>query len=198
METIVIQDLIVGFWNTDSPAPVQQGQTLVDLGNISIDPSPDMHYIYQYNASSNTISLRTTPLTQTAYEAMLTTDPSTWAAIIAADAVQTQYSAALSAGCQIVSTSTPAINGTYMLDQNSFILTMGEQSYILLKGTFTNGQTTRNWNDVNGVQHTFPSTALFTAFGEVLAQYVDQLQTALAAGLAGGIWTPPAQPVTIS
>jgi hypothetical protein len=40
--------------------------------------------------------------------------------------------------------------------------------------------------------------AAFTAFGEVIAQYLDALQIALATAKAGGgTWIAPAQPVSI-
>jgi hypothetical protein len=115
---------------------------------------------------------------------------------------QQYYDAAMAAGCAIVSASTPAMNGTYSLivvpgstDPKTLIL--GEQNYIALKGTFSNGQTTRAWMDTSGTPHIFPNTAEFASFGEAIAQYVDALQMALATALAGGTWQAPAQPVTI-
>lgn len=111
---------------------------------------------------------------------------------------QAAYGAAIAAGCQIVSAGTPALNGTYPLDDSTLIKMVGEQSYIALKGTFTNGQAPRAWMDSAGTPHMFPSTDAFTAFGEAVAQYIDALQTALAAALEGGAWVAPAQPVMIA
>ena len=108
-----------------------------------------------------------------------------------------EYQAALLAGCQIVSTSTPALDGTYPLGDTTLIKMNGEQTYIALKGTFTSGQTTEQWLDISGNPHTFPSTSEFTAFGEAMAQYMDALQTALSAAEAGGQWQSPTQPVSI-
>jgi hypothetical protein len=124
--------------------------------------------------------------------------PAPSAAQIAAQMGQIAYGAAIAAGCQIVSTGTPALNGTYPIDDSTLIKAMGEQNYIALKGTFTNGQTTRAWLDVSGAPHVFPTTAEFTAFGEALAQYIDALQTALAVSLAGGAWVAPEQPAPLS
>jgi hypothetical protein len=110
---------------------------------------------------------------------------------------QAAYNAAIAAGCQIVSTGTPALNGTYALDDASLLKLVGEQNYIQLKSTFTNGQATRAWLDAAGAPHIFPSTSAFTSFAEALGAYIDALQTALAAALAGGAWIAPAQPVAI-
>ncbi len=165
------------------------GQTVVNLGSIDIPQDPNILLDYQYNSATNTISLYATPLTQDQYQVLAASTP--------ALAGRAAYNAAISAGCQIVSTGTPALNGTYPLDDSTLLKAVGEQSYIALKSTFTNGQMTRAWMDVSGAPHVFPSTAEFTAFGEAIAQYVDALQTALGTALAGGSWVAPAQPVTI-
>ena len=109
------------------------------------------------------------------------------ATVSAQQAAAANVAAALAAGIQITSTSTPALSGTYAIDATHQQLIAAEQFYILTKGTFTNGGTTKPWLDLSGVAHTFPSTAEFTAFAEAVAQYVDAL-------MAG---TTPAQPVTI-
>ena len=116
----------------------------------------------------------------------------------AAQLAQGAYAAAIAAGCEIISTSMPAVNGTYSLSDSDKILLVGEQAYIALKGTFTNGQASRAWMDAGGAPHVFPMTALFLAFGEAIAQYMDALQTALATALGGGTWEAPGQPVTIA
>ena len=110
---------------------------------------------------------------------------------------QQNYDSAIEAGCQIVSTSTPAISGTYPLDDSTLLKMVGEQNYIQLKSAFTNGATTRGWLDVSGGIHVFPNTGAFTAFGEAVAAYMDALQTALTTALQGGSWVAPGQPVTI-
>jgi len=104
------------------------------------------------------------------------------------------YAAALAAGCQIVSTSTPALNGTYALDPQPLSNVTSEQVYIATTGKFTNGQTTRAWADAGGAFHVFPSTAVFTAFAEAIAQYVDSLSAALATAQTGGAWSAPPMP----
>lgn len=116
----------------------------------------------------------------------------------AAQVAQTAFNNAVSAGVTINSTGSPAIDGTYALDQVSLGRITSEQVYISVTGKFTNGQTTRAWFDIAGAPHTFPSTTEFTAFAEAVAQYEDALITALAVGLAGGAWVAPAMPATLA
>ena len=114
-----------------------------------------------------------------------------------AQLAQAAYDAAVAAGVQVTSTGTPALNGTYALDQTTLGRITAEQVYIATAGKFTNGSTTRAWLDAAGAPHTFPSTAAFTAFAEAVAQYDDALIAALDTGLAGGAWVAPAQPAAI-
>jgi hypothetical protein len=107
------------------------------------------------------------------------------------------YAAALAAGCQIVSTSTPTLNGTYALDPQTLSNVTSEQVYIATAGKFTNGQTTRAWADATGAFHVFPSPTSFTTFAEAIAQYVDSLSAALATAEAGGAWSAPPMPSPI-
>ena len=93
---------------------------------------------------------------------------------------QADFNAAIGAGVQIQSTSTPAFNGTYPIDSNSMLYIGGEQQYIDKTGTFSNKQTTRAWMDKNNIPHILPSTSFFTSFGEACVVYVDALQTAYA------------------
>lgn len=107
--------------------------------------------------------------------------------VAAQQAAAATAAAAFTAGIQIASTSTPALNGTYAIDATHQQLIAAEQLYILTKGTFTNGGATKPWLDMSGAAHTFPSTAEFTAFAEAVAQYIDALM----------VGTVPAQPVAI-
>jgi len=114
-----------------------------------------------------------------------------------AQLAQTAYNAAVVAGVIIVSTGTPALNGTYPLDQTSIGRITSEQVYITTAGKFTNGQSTRNWLDITGTPHLFPSTTEFTAFAEAVALYDDALLTALGVGLVGSAWVAPEPPAPI-
>ena len=52
------------------------------------------------------------------------------------------YAAALGAGCPISSTGTPALDGTYAIDQAIQGAITSEHVYIATTGKFTNGQDT--------------------------------------------------------
>lgn len=108
------------------------------------------------------------------------------------------FAQAMRAGVNITSTGTPALNGTYAIDQGSLSLITGEQVFIGTTGKFTNGQATRNWRDITGGVHLFPSTAEFTAFAEAVAGYADALDAALSVVQAGGAWIAPPMPSAIA
>ena len=130
------------------------------------------------------------------YAAITDNDPR-YLAWQAQRAANQSYTAAMIAGVAISSTGTPAINGTYAIDQASQGKLTSEQVYIATKGSFTNGLASRSWPDANGTFHTFTSVTLFTNMAVAIAQYVDALATALAVVQAGGTWTAPAQPAAI-
>jgi hypothetical protein len=106
--------------------------------------------------------------------------------------------ALLVGGLVLTSTGTPALNGTYPADATSQQKITSEQVYIATTGRFTNGQATRAWLDINGAAHVFPDVAHFTAFAEAVAQFVDAVQAAQAAALAGGTWAAPSNTATIA
>ena len=103
------------------------------------------------------------------------------------------YTAAMGAGCQIVSTSTPALNGTYALDAQSIADVMSEVQFIGAFSEFSNGATTLVW-PVAGGAVTFPSTAAAMSVFKAIAQYV----TAWKQYAAGVTSAAPTQPVTIA
>lgn len=108
------------------------------------------------------------------------------------------YFVAVTAGVQITSTGTPSLNGTYALDINSRSNITAEQVYIATTSKFTNGGSTRQWPDISGAFHAFPSTTEFTDFAEAVAQYYDSLATAVAVVQAGGGWVAPSMPAAIT
>ena len=73
-------------------------------------------------------------------------------------------SAALNAGCAVVSASTPALSGTYPIDPDSQQKLLGTVVYVGSTGKFPAGQAAWVVRDVHGAAHSFPSTALFVAF----------------------------------
>ena len=101
--------------------------------------------------------------------------------------------AMLAQGCQIVSTGTPALNGTYALDPATQSRIQAEIISILVNGTFTNGGTTIAWPDVSGAAHSC-TIAQFKALATALGGCVTTL-IGIAQANSG---TLPTQPVTIA
>lgn len=103
---------------------------------------------------------------------------------------------------QVNSASAPSLNGVYAFDPQSTRNITAETVFIgetqqQGNATFTNGQVTRGWPDVNGTLHTF-TIAEFIAFAEALAAYVDSVIAAGQTAAANGtipVW--PSGPVTI-
>jgi hypothetical protein len=116
----------------------------------------------------------------------------------AAQAAQASYNSAIAAGLAVTSTATPALSATYGIDAGAQFNITAETVSILTNGTFTNGQSTRNWADVSGAFHTF-TVAQFKTFATAIAGYVDELAVALATAQAsGGGWTAPSASATIA
>ena len=114
-----------------------------------------------------------------------------------AQLAQTAYNAAMATGCPITSTSTPAINGNYSMDDSTRTNILGIQREIESKSVYPNKKTTMPWFDIAGVPHIFPNTAIWLPFGEAIAEYYYALAEALYAGLAGGEWVAPPAPAPI-
>jgi len=184
-------------WEYSNPIYINATNTAIsctiihtNFGNIpytatSTDPEPAGAALYAAIIAGQT----TIPIAP--YVSPVVTSPTP------AQLAQTAYNAAVVAGVIIVSTGTPALNGTYPLDQTSIGRITSEQVFITNTSKFTNGQTTRGWLDSSGAPHMFPSIAEFTAFAETIALYDDALITALTVGLAGGVWVAPEPPAPI-
>lgn len=99
----------------------------------------------------------------------------------------------IASGCQISSTSTPALNGTYAADPVSQQHIAAEIVSIMLNGTFTDGTTTIEWLDVSGATHAF-TIAEFKSFATAHAGFV----TACLKVINGQSTTLPAQPSVIA
>src|ERR1700760_271800 len=74
-----------------------------------------------------------------------------------------QALAMLATRWQIISTSTPTLNGTYPVDAAASLVMQAEVISLLLNGVFTNGATTLVYPATTGAIHTF-SVAEFKAF----------------------------------
>lgn len=102
-----------------------------------------------------------------------TYDGTTWAAPQIVTATPAQSAAQLmAAGLTITSTATPALNGTYDVDDAAQSNIVSEMLCIQVSGKFADGGTTLAWPDKAGTIHTFPSTADFTAFALAAAAFV--------------------------
>ena len=90
-------------------------------------------------------------------------------------------------GLQIVSTSTPALDGVYPIDDVAQAKLNAVSTYAIANGKFPAGQAQMPWLDVSGVMHLFPTTTLWLAFASAIADFVT----------ASDLGMSPTQPVTI-
>ena len=90
-------------------------------------------------------------------------------------------------GLQLISTSSPSLNGVYPIDAMTQQNVGNTQIYIVVKGTFPTGRSTLNFPDVNGALHAF-TIPQFVAFAEALAAYIADLDQNII----------PSNPVTIA
>ncbi|HVJ53440.1 MAG TPA: hypothetical protein VM689_13315 [Aliidongia sp.] len=106
-----------------------------------------------------------------------------------------QANAALAVGCQIVSTGTPALSGTYPCDMTAQQRLAGNAIFVQINGKFPGSDPSQiAWIDMAGDAHVFTSTATFLTFASAIASYVAQLDEVIF----GQVQTLPAQPVTIA
>lgn len=108
----------------------------------------------------------------------------------AADPTQL-FTAALSAGCQIVSAGTAALSGTWGISPQDELNLSGLQGGITVGAPWLGF-----YRDKAGLKHTL-TAAQFTTLAEIILAYVEALDEALETALSG-TWTAPAQPVNIS
>ena len=105
--------------------------------------------------------------------------------------------AAIAAGIQITSTSTPALDGDYALDINSLLMVTGAVSYCLLKNCFPGSASTLTFFDSSGAPHVFSTVAEFEAFSEAVASFIVPIQDYInSGGTAGAL--PTTNAVTIA
>ena len=104
-----------------------------------------------------------------------------------------QAGAMLLAGCQVASTSTAALDGTYPTDPASQAHVTAEITSVLLNGTFADGTASIAWLDVAGAAHTF-TVLQFKTLATALAGFVSGALKVIN----GQAMTLPAQPVTIA
>ena len=88
---------------------------------------------------------------------------------------------------QLVSTSTPALNGTYSIGKNAQRTVSAVAEYIAVNGRFPDALPCFPLQDSSGVTHQFMTTASFLAFASVMGDFVTAVK----------IGQIPTQPVTI-
>lgn len=103
---------------------------------------------------------------------------------------------ALNGGINLISTGTPALNGTYSASLSSITNVANVQTYCLSNpGFFPGGGTTMPWMDTSNNHHTFPDTATFKNFATAFADWVAAVQLwGDSNGTQGGI---PSNTLTI-
>jgi hypothetical protein len=103
-----------------------------------------------------------------------------------------QAQAMLDSGLQIVSTGTPALNGTYACDPATYQRVGGIVAAIGASLGLPGGGGTFNWPDISGTPHSF-SAANFSALAKAMMDFEYALNTIIGANSG----TLPSQPVTI-
>lgn len=104
-----------------------------------------------------------------------------------------QAQSAIAAGCQIVSTATPALDGTYACDTAAQARLTAIQTRINAGLGLPLDLDTIDWVDMAGEPHAF-TAAEFTALARAVSDYVYQLDM-LVLGQGSAL---PAQPVTLA
>jgi hypothetical protein len=145
-----------------------------------VQTTPDRTAIAVWYAGPQSIT------TDKPFYAVIADDDPRYIAWLAAQQVSKEYTIAIGAGVQIVSTGTPALNGTYAIDtpaqQNLSAVAAGIASRNRVPG----GGTTFNYYDTAGNPHAFNATN-FLNFASAVEDYVYALDEGQF----------PSQPVTI-
>jgi hypothetical protein len=124
----------------------------------------------------------------------LTSAFSGYAAMAGAENAKAAGLAAMGKGISIVSSSTPALNGTYPLSSDALFELTGLMAYTEAKGAFPNGASTLDLYDASGKAHTCESVAGFQAFAEACCALVTQIKEYVYSGGSGSL---PSLTVTI-
>lgn len=113
------------------------------------------------------------------------------------EVLQNQWSPLVSAaGVAIVSTGTPALNGTYAIDPATLANIVGLSTGIAAGKPLPGGGSTFNYRDIVGSPHAF-TAANFLNFAAAIESYVYGADQAIETLVNGGTAMPPSQPVTI-
>lgn len=111
-------------------------------------------------------------------------------------AAQAKLASILVAGCQIVSTGTPALNGTYGMDATSLLEITAIEASIAGGQGLPGGGATFLLHDITAAPHTFDATS-FPNFAKAMRDYFAAAKQAFYVAAGGGSPQWPTQPVTI-
>lgn len=87
----------------------------------------------------------------------------------------------------VISTSTPALNGSYLIDMVTQQNVGAVSIYTAINNRFPASQAELPWPDKDGTYHMFPSVALWQAFATAMADFVMRIN----------LGQTPSNPVTI-
>ncbi len=114
----------------------------------------------------------------------------------AAGKVAAAVLAVIAGGLTVTSTSTPAVNGVYAVDQAAQQRINGIETYVLKNSAFPGSPgTSLAYPLANGSMVIFPSLSVWAEFADAVANYVADLDL-YAAGAAGA--SLPSSTVTIA
>lgn len=103
----------------------------------------------------------------------------------------------LATGIIVTSTATPALNGTYAVDEEAQRFIAGTAAGIAARNRVPGGGATFGYGDMSGVPHNFTS-ADFLNFADAVEDYVYQLYATTQLLLSGQTATWPPNNVTIT
>ncbi|MDR3562046.1 MAG: hypothetical protein P4N59_11510 [Negativicutes bacterium] len=121
----------------------------------------------------------------------------TTAAIPPAEAAQAALATLLAKGLTITSTGTPAVNGTYAVNQTVLDNISGIEVAVLANGSFLTGAT-QPFVLQNGSEVIIPSVAVFKEIATAIGVFYDEAVLAAQAQAAGGTATWPSSSVIIA
>lgn len=107
------------------------------------------------------------------------------------------YARKIAAGIQIASTATPALNGTYALDQTKQGQITGIVTAITAGKGLPGDLPVVPWADINGDPHNFTAADIVN-LGKAMEDYIFALSQTASLLRAGQKAEWPAQPVTIA
>ena len=110
--------------------------------------------------------------------------------------LQNLAAGALSAGCQLSSTSTPALDATYAVDDDSYLGLLETAFVVMSANRFPAGQSSWTILDMEGQPRTFGTTAQFLQFVGALADYREALKMIIN-GIPGAPTALPSPSISI-